>query len=470
MNPAPYVIIRPVVREAQVFGTFEPDFSPALLTSRLRPKTSQTRTICFYTVQLLDHLSVRFSPTSMEKIPIHRKPSKKTEKELDIRIIIGSRYRVFDRSGKLSMSLVFSLCRYSSEDTDPRPLILQANNSVLDVPYALSQGLLHLSVLNKETKQNITIDTNDFRSEELDPNGKSQCTLSSPVGRKGNWREHLVTYNYFIDPNSALASLFDPRKTYTIRIAKGCEFGGQYIYSDLADDSAKQSDASSSKEDPKVVCRKAEGRATFTAVPSLAWPPKVRTHLRWAESEGNQKLLEVKVSNMGTKPIMVETRGHQHYCIFHYSYMEAYEHKIDSGYRRIIDATGPAPGRAFQVIDVATQTIIREARTPIACGSAPPRDLRPKLQELTTLNPDQPLIRQIDITGVLSRLPDGIYGLRMVPRGMWWCVGNLEDLVRVEGDDHVPWEMVRDMVPPVMLECEEVPEVQIKNGVIVDYS
>lgn len=147
--------------------------------------------------------------------------------------------------------------------------------------------------------------------------------------------------------------------------------------------------------------------------------------------------------------------------------MEEEEHVVDNGTPRIIDESSPAPTRTFQVIDIATNTIIRKTRRPNSCYPVPQHTQRPKLEELATLAPDEPITRQVDTTSVLYKLPDGIYGLRMESRGIWWCAGRCEDFSRLEGNDRVPEEGFRAMVPTVMLECKDVMKMQVEDGMLM---
>lgn len=183
---------------------------------------------------------------------------------------------------------------------------------MLDISYALSHGLLQLSVFDEGAEQDVQIDTSQLRYRAPGKCEKSRYILSSPVERKGNWREHIGKHYYHIDPDRELALFFELGKTYTIRIVKGCDFGGDPTYPDLAEYSQSQSNTSTSSEIPTVICKEAEGQAIFTVVPSLPWPSRVQTQMRWTMGEGNRELLEVTVSNMGTEAITVQTRGHQH--------------------------------------------------------------------------------------------------------------------------------------------------------------
>jgi hypothetical protein len=136
--------------------------------------------------------------------------------ELQLYTLIHHRYQIFDRSGKLPFSMVFGLCRRSSKDTDPRPLVLDTRESVLDVPYALANGLLVLDVKNPELKEETTHAIKQLRAGE---SSNTYLTLPSPVSRKPRWTTALGEYHYEIHPTSQLASILGPGATYELRIA-----------------------------------------------------------------------------------------------------------------------------------------------------------------------------------------------------------------------------------------------------------
>lgn len=397
-------------------------------------------------------------------MPIHKKVSKKTKHELGIRSIINSRYHVFDRSGKLPFSIVFGLVRQSREDTDPRSIIIQTSNSVLDVPYALSHGMLQLRVFREKTGEDVLVETERL-GLPCGNKGESSVTLPSPVEREGNWRTGMVIYRYPIDPESDLASLFKVGEKYTIRIVKGSDFGGLYDYADPTETPTEQSAPPKPGSKPKLINSKAEGRATFAVVPALPCPPKIQTQMRWRRT-----LLEVKVTNLDSEAVTVQTSGRQHFCVPRGPLKEEAGHMIDDGRPRLIDAGSPSPELTLRVVDLATRTVVRGTRDVGPCRPPSQSDPRPTLKELVTLKPDEPLVRQVDVKRILSELPDGRYGLQMEPRGVWWCLGSCGDFTLVEDNDRVPQELYRSMIPPVVLECEGIIEVQVENGMVKEES
>lgn len=371
--------------------------------------------------------------------------------ELQIYINITSRYRVFDKSGKLPYSIAFGLCRRASDDEDSRSIRLRATNSILDVPYALSHGLLSLR------ENDIEIDTEHLRpTDGNDP----YLTLPSPVGRTGNWRNHLSIYHYHISPNSDLGRLFKPGKKYHIHNKTGCDLGGDYVYVDDIGQSAQPS------ESEKMVSSNAHGGARFTAVESLPWPPEIQTKMQMHKAEDDSPILEITVINNGNEPITAQTRQQQRFLTPNNPLQQNEEVPSLDLRPRIIDPKTPAPSSTFQIFDTTTGQVVREARKPGPCGgAAKPHDPRPKLEILTTLHPGKPLVRHVEVTSLLSKLPDGKYGLRMEPRGMWWCKGDIEDFAAA-GEDRVPHGSFETAIPPLVLESQDFVEIQVENGAV----
>lgn len=398
--------------------------------------------------------------------------------DLKIYTVINSRYRVFDLSGNLPFSIVFGLCRRSKEDTDPRTLVLTAANSILDVPYALTHKLLTLRVEHPKWKTDVEVDVGQLSQKQGQQ--ESYLTLPSPVGRTGDWRKCLSIYRYDVDPGSELASLFEPGKKYSINhtIKRGGDLGfGEYSYVESAEPLKEHGEPSASVGKPRLVNSRSDGRPTFQVVPSLPWPPKIQTRMQRYRGEtkrldndekSGDAVLDITVLNTGTETITAQTQGEQR-CLCPRGPMYAEEGYPGADLRpRLIASNISTPSGSISVIDLATNSTVREASKPTGISPlyASNQDLRPRLGLLVALKPGEPLVRRVDATNLLRGLTDGVYGLKMEPRGMWWCVGSCEDFAG-EGDDRVPHELFQTLIPPLILECEDIVEVQVENGVVI---
>lgn len=289
----------------------------------------------------------------------------------------------------------------------------------------------------------------------------------------------MSTYRYDIDPDSDLASLLEPGKKYTIRNEAGQDLGfSDFGYSEQDESTSGQGIAFISSKTGKLVSGRRNGHASFVVVSSLPWPPKLETRMRRCKTNDSHasdngksppQLLEVTVLNTATEDVTVQIRDRQRFLTANgpMETEDAEEHCLPFDPRpRIIDAEIPTPKATIQVIDINTQAVVRPAHKPTGYFQYKLTDPRPRSKNLVTLKPGEPLIRHVDISEVTIGLPDGTYGLRMEPRGMWWCLGNCEAFA-VEDGERVPQRLFTSMIPPLMLECEDVVEVQVQNGAAI---
>ena len=110
---------------------------------------------------------------------------------LRIHTQIQSRYRVLDASGQLPFSIVFGHCRRSRLDTDPRTLLLETAGSVLDVPYALAQGLLTIKQHDPDETES-WIGEHRSKLDNITKKENECICLPSPVNREKHWRESFT--------------------------------------------------------------------------------------------------------------------------------------------------------------------------------------------------------------------------------------------------------------------------------------
>ncbi|KAI1370150.1 hypothetical protein F4677DRAFT_383919 [Hypoxylon crocopeplum] len=394
--------------------------------------------------------------------------------EVRLQTAIHSQYQVFDASGQLPFSIIFGLCRRLPSDTDARPMVLHTASSFLDVPYAIAHGLLSLHEHHEEGGQETQVHLAD-RPRLSESKVGAYLTLSSPVGRAQHWREAVTIYQYRIDPNSELASVLQPGRKYTIRLA-GKDLGVKwwaYGDNDQLPNNTEGSPTRASETAKLVNSKPSAGKASFAVVVELPHPPKVETHMRlcWNEESADDadgaSALAISVLNTGAQPITVQTRGPQRFLV---PWGPFQPEEVEASRPRIIDAASPAPSSGLLVVDAATGDVIREARKSGPCSGLTDSnaDHRPKLETLVTLMAGEPLVRRVDISRLLDGVPDGKYRIQMQPRGVWWCVGSCTE-IGDEGDDRVPRRLYQTRIPPLMLKTEDVVEVRIENGKIRNY-
>lgn len=400
----------------------------------------------------------------MNKLPIHTK--------------IQSRYQVFDASGQLPFSIVFGLCRRSPADIDPRPLLLDTAGSIFDVPYALTHGLLTLHEQDFENAKQ-RVEVNLDRLNEIAAKETDYLSLPSPVNRTKHWRDSFMIHQCRIEANSELASMLKPGNKYIIKLASENLGVKRWAYDDRQQfvDNDKMSDFAAVK---LINSKPTAGNATFTVVKNLSWPPKIETRVRFcafstpadstdsagsaanatlSTSTGTGAALKISVSNTGSDPVTVQTRGHQRFLIPWGPFQP--EPDISDDRLRIIDsAPHKPPTSSLQVISSAGEVIRGDEQRGTCQLTDSKADKRPKAADVVTLKPGAPIIRRIDINPLIHGLADGQYKIQMQPRGCRWWHGEVE----TEADGRMSARLCDIISPPLMLDSPDEVEIRIRDG------
>ncbi len=390
--------------------------------------------------------------------------------ELRIHTQVHSRYQLFDVSGKLPFSIVFGLCRRSPADTDPRPLLLETAGSVLDVSYGLAHGLLTLH--EKDAKQGVEVDLS--RLSKMAARETECISLPSPVNRTEPWRDAFTIHQCHVDVNGDLASILKPGKTYIMRLASKDLGVKRWAYSARRQFSDHNWKPIHDSEALKFVNSKpTAGKATFTVVKNLSWPPRIETRIRLRASsassdtklanakQSSSTVLEVTVINTGSDSVSVQTRGHQRFLIPWGPFQP--ESKPDAR-MRIIDAMPPKPPMSsLQVVNSATGQVVRGNKQRGTCQLTTSEiDRRPKADGVVILKPGAPVSRKIDIGALVDRLVDGQYKIRMRSTGCRWWHGEVGKEAAEDG--RVPAHLGGIVIPPLMLESQDELELHIRDG------
>lgn len=392
--------------------------------------------------------------------------------ELPIHTQINSRYQILDASGQLPFSIVFGLCRRSSVDTDPRPLLLDIAGSALDIPYALTHGLLTLHEKDsQDAKQWVEVDLS--RIKKVAAKEEEWLSLPSPVNRTEHWRDAFTAYQGHVDVNIELISIMTPKKKYVIRLASKDLGVKKWAYSDGKPLVEMDGEPSQNAEAVKLVNSKpTASNAAFTLVKSLSWPPRIETRMRLCASSpssdsnvqpSGSTTLEVSVTNTGSDLVTVQTRGRQRVLIPWGPFQP--EPNADDDRLRILDATPhKPPTSSLQIVESSTGEVIRgnEKQRGIAPMMDSNADQRPKVEDLVALKPGAPVVRKVNIGGLVDGLEDGQYKIRMGSKGCRWWHGEVE---AEEGDaGKVPAHLCKGWVPPLMLESTDEVDVCIREG------
>ena len=111
--------------------------------------------------------------------------------------------------------------------------------------------------------------------------------LPSPVDRKEKRFKAFTTHMYHVNPDSEVASILEPDKKYTIRLATADLNVRWHAYGEhdqLVSDQGKPLQSSGKEKLVRSKSTFSAGHARFKAVSSLPWPPKVRVSMRICSS------------------------------------------------------------------------------------------------------------------------------------------------------------------------------------------
>ena len=413
--------------------------------------------------------------------PTSDHPDSNTMEPLRVQTQLRSRYTVFDASGRLPFDIVFGLRR--KKDSDARDLSFQITNSLLDVPYALANGLLSLHELrSSDTSPNEHIEVDLSRLRDAITNDEpalEHLTLPSKENRAAKRGQLGVTeYRYRIEAGSLLASLFEPGKKYSIGLANRDLGIHHWIDSNHAPssntDEVPSSIAERTLENCKLVSNPHGGFAVFTVVENLVWPPTVETHMRLVSPERqadscsdafSHPSLQVTVMNTSSEVISIQTRGQQRFLSPWGPFQPESDDGINAGRRPCILDPSSTTGN-LQVIDAATGSVVRDSKQGSVCGLTTGRsDLRPKVDQLLVLEPGIEVSRDIQLDGFWRGLNDGRYLIRLKPKGCWWHLG---DITSEPGDEgKVPKHLMVPKQTPVVLESNDEVRFDVVDGKIV---
>jgi hypothetical protein len=416
---------------------------------------------------------------------------------------------LFDLSGRLPFSIVFGLAR--DRRHDPRPdedLVLDTRRSLLDVPWALREGLLDWDVLSTDPGggimrevarglRELDVDGGDGGDGDGEDDGSGEgrgmqrerfIVLKSLVGRTENFMQLLTLYEYVVDPASPLGEIFSSggagvkfeisllRPELGIRwyrfgkkgdfIGEDGEFLPRALRGGGDDDTAGGGLPPLSHRHGTSV-----GRCTFQTVACLSWPPNLSTHISVVKGSETSpsSYLRISVSHSSSQPLMLQTTGEQR----HLKISSRYGLNGDEQYwSRILHEYSGNSKRALRliirVLDASTREVVYGGVPGFFCrlrDMRKPFDPRPKKGWMATILPGETLERKVEISEILKDLPDGEFEVHLEPLGMWWCEGEIgtpDD----EDDGRLPKRFWRENVPPAMLEADPL-KFRVIGGVLV---
>lgn len=431
-----------------------------------------------------EHLVIASSATLPPLPPNNNNPGSNVMEPLRVQTQLKSRYTVFDASGRLPLDIVFGLRRRS--DSDPRDISFQVTHSFLDVPHALANGLLSLHELrSSDTTPNEHVEVNLRHLRDATADDKpalEHITIPSKSNRTAKKGQMGVTeYRYRVKPESALASLFESGKKYSIGLANRDLGIHRWIDSDHEAssnaDPAPSSTADTATETCKLVSNPHGGFAVFTVMENLTWPPPITTRMHLLGSQPSKQpsssgdnvaapLLQVTSINTGSDTISMQTRGQQRFLSPWGPFQPESDDGLNAGKMPCILDPSSKTG-SLQVVDAATGTVVVDSKKPGVCGlTAGKADTRPKVDELVVLKPGVTLSRELDLGALVRGLDDGRYLIRLKPKGCWWHFGKIDS--EPDDDGKVPKRFRAGHQTPIVLESNDEVEFEMRDGKFVE--
>ena len=410
---------------------------------------------------------------------------------------LKSRYAVFDTSGKLPFDIVFGLRRKT--DSDPRDIAFQTTYSILDVPYALAHGLLRLHELrctDTNPEEHFEVDLSALRDaiagSDDEPTTLEYITLPSRSNKTEKRGQMGATeYRYRIEAGSPLASCFEVGKKYSLGLVKRDLGTHRWIDSKSSPSSSETNTTSSPAADGatgetcQLVSNPHGGFAVLRVVESLTWPPPIETRMclllpdassitkeQPSESDDSkqppsQPILRVTSTNTGPTKISLQASGHQHFLSPWGPYQPESHDGLNVGHLPSILAPSSAGTAFLKIIDLATGSIVHDM--PKAGHGLPAGrpDRRPTLDDLVVLDPGVAFERDVELDYVVRGLGDGRYVMRLHPKGVWWCWGEVGESEPGDGGK-VPKRIYGiKFNTPAVLRSEDEVEFGVRDGMVV---
>jgi hypothetical protein len=302
------------------------------------------------------------------------------------------------------------------------------------------------------------------------PKQSHYISLPSSIGVKKHHTDAFTIYQCHIDANGELASMLEPGKTYMIKASSEDLGVKRWAYSDREQLTDNDGNQIQGYEVGRLVNGKSGiGNARFKVVKSLLWPPRVETKMvlcalsqSYNFAPNNSTILEVSVTNKGPDSVSVQARGHQRFLVPWGPFQP--EPDANDYHTTVLDPrTHVSNSSSILVVDVASGTVVRESRQrrSVALTVSNP-DRRPKVEDLVILKPGAPVITKIDLAVLMDGFKDGIYKIRLQPRGCRWWRG---EIGKKEGEEgKVPAHLGGVNIPPLMIESQDEVEIFVRDG------
>ena len=358
--------------------------------------------------------------------------------QLALKLHLDSTYSpaVLDLEGAVPYDMVLQVRRGASDLT--RPMNILTDDSLFDIPYAFSKGLLKL--IDLDSKEQVDL---GLVGTSLKPTANPKLITLPPRASR------LPRFKYdFVIPlrlNAHIRPALAPDHQYRVELGT-LELGIKWwSYGDDGDREVHSSDSSLPPSEPAKLVASKSAHRDFSVVNSLPKPPSISISMSLSSnivhrSKSPPTTLRVVITNKGNRTITLRSSGDQSFlCPSNGAENTPNHHRITS--------TKPPPSiDNFSITKVSTneEFIAKPVHTCSLTVGSGGRSRR----GLTMLEPGVPLTQEfvlLENAGAIIKAMgnDDEFCLRLRPLGVWWFAGTLGDIF---GDQ----ETIRKMPGPCL--------------------
>ncbi|CAD6594261.1 MAG: hypothetical protein ASARMPREDX12_008551 [Alectoria sarmentosa] len=382
---------------------------------------------------------------------------------------------IFDLSGTNPFDVFFQIDRFRGDGGGWRSITLLLNGSLLDVPHALTNGLLEVVDLDEECKvvfkpqddgiarptllmrpddsfEFLEVEKDNcvmFRSEDnnpitfVPPVQPENRILTLPTRESGGRRKAEKTVPLRIP--ETIKHLLKPGNRYrlqTTSIDLGVKWWryGELVVKDVPMEQLPP-------QQPATVVATQVCHRDFSVVKSLPVPPSVYISLALSHpviyrSGDHAPILKISIMNTADHPVTMVSFGSQP----HISPI----HAQPNNHARVISTSAQISLQNFSITHMASgKEMVQESYMCVL-------QIGWQRRQFTTLEPGVPLVQEIEFlknaTAIRARMERGEYRLKLRARDVWWHWGSKEEVLMGEsGTKRLPG----GPKPPLKLASED---------------
>ena len=326
---------------------------------------------------------------------------------------------VLDLEDSVPFDIVLQVRRGSSDLT--RPMNILIDESLFDIPFAFSNGLLKISDLGSKEQ----IDVRHLEASSISSGKPRILTIPPRNSPRLRWFECDLAIP--LQLNTHFRSSLLPNHQYRVELVTSDINIKWWSYGDIKDIELQASNASLPPSEPAklVTSKPTYTQKSFSVVNSLPQPPDISIFLSLASSivhrsEFASMTLRVVVTSKDNRTITLRSSGDQ-------VYIQSLEETLDiPNHRRFTSL------RNFSITKISTGK--ESVAGPKHICSLTSGSAGHSRRGLITLEPGVPLTYEFallqDATAVVKAMgeDDDDFCLRLRPSAVWWCEGSIDEI------------------------------------------